>query len=148
MTDKSFLEWMINPEVLKEIKEGKPKEEPAKDEKPVTEGISTEPATGDEPHMVLGKSLAEFGLKQRAKDIDGFGALKHGSPWIADIANLEKLFQGLRKKGYLSSIPTSKQLNPKKGASFKKPQSPVMVEMGIDAKNVYLYITDDNEKKK
>lgn len=138
---------------VKKKKELEPEEETVKAEKktdgtPVSENIPNEPAKGDEPHMKLGKELGEFGLKQRARDADGLGAQVHGSPWIAPISSLDGLFTGLKKKGYLSSVPTAKQLNPKKGASFRKPQSTVMVEMGVDGKNVYLYITDDNEKKK
>lgn len=136
MSDNNFWAWILpDPNKTEKASEPEPK-------------MENEPAKGDEPHMLLGKELGEYGLKLRAKDADGLGAQKHGSPWIAPIDKLDAIFTALRKKGYLSSVPTAKQLNPKKGASFRKPQSTVMVEMGVSGSNVYLYITDDNEKKK
>ena len=150
MDYRDFWAWVL-PDFQsdKKVVEGnKKKKEDGTKSQEVPPEISTEPAKGNEPHMLLGKELEALGVKPRARDADGLGALQPGSPWIAPIDKLDSIFQALRKKGYLSSVPTPKQLNPKKGASFRKPQSTVMVEMGMDGKNVYLYITDDNEKKK
>lgn len=134
--DRTFGQWLFPGDVTTKAKE----DEEAK--------IPDNPAKGDEPHMKLGESLAKFGLRPRPKDVDGLGPQVHGSPWISDVKNIDAIFTGLKKMGYLSSLPKASQMNPKKGASFRKPQSGIMVEMGRDDKNVYLYITDDNEKKK
>jgi hypothetical protein len=91
---------------------------------------TTSQATKDPLHIAIGKSLGQFGVTSTL-DAYGAGPEEHGSAWKAPIASLQAIQAALLKAGYKQS-----------GGKFKK--NSVLIDTGKDAKNLYLYITDDN----
>lgn len=92
---------------------------------------STPPAP-DAEHLKVGQALAEVGVAP-TKDLYGQGPEQHGSPWKAPIAQLKPIQDWLRRKGYR---PFGKYTHKRRN---------IQVDLGKDAANVYIYITDDNK---
>lgn len=100
---------------------------------PQTPVATTTPATqsaSNPLHIAVGNSLGQFGVTSTL-DAYGAGPEPHGSAWKAPIASLPAIQAALTKAGYKQS-----------GGKFRK--NTVLIDTGKDAKNLYLYITDDN----
>lgn len=92
-------------------------------------------ADGKKPlHIAVGESLNKFGVSP-TKDLYGVHAEEHGSAWVAPKKQFQALTKAMWQMGYR---PGGKGI-------FKR--GPVQIDMGQDADNVFLYITDDNGPK-
>lgn len=90
------------------------------------------PPVPDAEHLQVGRAMAEVGVAA-TKDLYGQGPEEHGSAWKAPIAQLKPIQDFLRRKGYQ---PFGKYTHKRRN---------IQIDLGKDAQNVYLYITDDNK---
>jgi hypothetical protein len=81
-------------------------------------------------HTELGKALSEFGVSS-TKDAYGQGPEAHGSAWRAKGNKTTQIQGWLEEQGF------------KKKGAYAWKLANFRVDVGKDARNTYLYITDD-----